>query len=102
EYLVDEARSSKIQVRIVHGVGHQSPGRDELAGLIGDRQPVTGREINDQSFMIWVTPSIPMRSASTWCWPATSNARRRSSSLRTSRNSASRPRERAAVFVSSH
>src|SRR5207237_3832745 len=48
---VDEACESEIKVGIVHRVGYQSPGLDELAGGIGGSQPVAGHQVNDHLSM---------------------------------------------------
>src|SRR6266566_753641 len=52
--------------------------------------------------LAWNRPSKATRRASTCRSTAVSNARPTSSRLRTSRSSASEPKDRAAVFVSSH
>src|SRR5437870_5951176 len=51
EDLVGEACESVVKVGIVHRVGYQSPGLDELAGRIGGRQPVAGHQVNDRLFV---------------------------------------------------
>jgi hypothetical protein len=51
ENLVDEGCELEIQVRIVHRIGDQSPGLDELAGWKDGRQPVVGHPVNDRLLM---------------------------------------------------
>src|SRR5437763_10790762 len=51
EDLVDEACESEIEVRVVHAVGYQSPGLDEVAGWIDRRKPIAGRQVNDRLLM---------------------------------------------------
>src|SRR5207253_9448878 len=51
ENLVDEACAPEIKVGIVHRVGDQSSGLDELAGRIGGRQPIAGQQIDDRLLM---------------------------------------------------
>src|SRR5437870_7444047 len=51
EDLVDEACEPEIKVRIVHRVGYQSPGLDELAGRIGGGQPAAGHRVDDRLLM---------------------------------------------------
>src|SRR5207245_7566048 len=47
--LVDVAGGPEIQVRILHRVGHQSPGLYELARWIDGGQPMAGGQVNDRS-----------------------------------------------------
>src|SRR6266508_5669872 len=51
EDLVDEACEPEIEIGIVHRVGYQSPGFDELASRIGGRQPVAGHQVDDRLLM---------------------------------------------------
>src|SRR5437867_5093974 len=51
EDLVDEACEPEIKVGIVHRVGYQSTGLDELAGRIGSRQPIAGHQVDDRLLM---------------------------------------------------
>ena len=51
EDLVHEGREPDIKVGVVHRVGDQAPGLDELAGRIDRGQPVAIHEVNDRLLM---------------------------------------------------